>query len=75
MGISYDQSSRWQKFAAVPKEIFEHAVQDNTHMPTTAGVIQRQSMQKSSTALHLVTAGFSTPPVNPPRHPPRRASA
>ena len=55
------QFSRRQKLAAVPKEIFEHAVQDNTHMPTTAGVIQRQCMQKSSTAVHLVTAGFFRP--------------
>ena len=61
VGISCDQSSRRQKLAAVPKEIFEHAVQDNTHMPTTAGLIQRQCMQKSSTAVHLVTAGFFRP--------------
>jgi hypothetical protein len=61
VGISYDQSSPRQKLAAVPEEIFEHAVQDNTHMPTTAGLIQRQCMQKSSTAVHLVTAGFFRP--------------
>jgi len=54
-------SSPRQKLAAVPEEIFEHAVQDNTHMPTTAGLIQRQCMQKSSTAVHLVTAGFFRP--------------
>jgi hypothetical protein len=29
--ISHDQSSRWQKFAAVPEEIFEHEVQSKTH--------------------------------------------
>jgi hypothetical protein len=38
--ISYDQSSRWQKLAAVPEEIFERQVQDKTHMPTTAGLIR-----------------------------------
>jgi hypothetical protein len=38
--ISYDQSSRWQKLAAVPDEIFEREVQVKTHMPTTAGLIR-----------------------------------
>jgi hypothetical protein len=38
--ISYDLSSRWQKLAAVPDEIFEREVQDKTHMPTTAGLIR-----------------------------------
>ena len=36
VGISYDQSSRWQKRAAVPEEIFEQ-VQDKT-LPNTAGM-------------------------------------
>jgi hypothetical protein len=34
--ISYDQSSRWQKRAAVSEEIFEQ-VQDKT-LPNTAGM-------------------------------------
>ena len=38
--ISYDQSSRWQKLAAVPEEIFERQVQDKSHMPTTSGLIR-----------------------------------
>jgi hypothetical protein len=29
--ISHDQSSRWQKFAAAPEEIFEREVQGKTH--------------------------------------------
>jgi hypothetical protein len=29
--ISHDQSSRWQKFAAVPEEIFEREVHGKTH--------------------------------------------
>ena len=29
--ISYDQSSRWQKLAAISEEIFEREVQDKTH--------------------------------------------
>jgi len=29
--ISHDQSSRWQKFAAVPEEIFEREVKGKTH--------------------------------------------
>jgi hypothetical protein len=40
VGISYDQSSRRQKLAAVPEEIFERQVQDKIHMPTTAGLIR-----------------------------------
>ena len=74
VGISYDQSSPRQKLAAVPKEIFEHAVQDNTHMPTTAGVIQRQPCKKVPRPFTSSLRAFSTPPVNRPRHPPRRAS-
>jgi hypothetical protein len=40
VGISYDQSSGWQKLAAAPEEIFEREVQDKTHMPTTTGLIR-----------------------------------
>ena len=36
VGISYDQSWRWQKRAAVSEEIFEQ-VQDKT-LPNTAGM-------------------------------------
>ena len=32
VGISYDQSSRWQKLAAIPEEIFEREVQGKTHI-------------------------------------------
>ena len=40
VGISYDQFSRWQKLAAVPEEIFERQMQDETHVPTMAGLIR-----------------------------------
>jgi hypothetical protein len=43
VGISYDQSSLWQKLAGVPEEIFEREVQDETHMPTTTGLIRHRS--------------------------------
>ena len=36
VGISYDQSLRWQKLAAVSEEKFEPEAQDKTHMPITA---------------------------------------
>ena len=32
------QPSRWQKFAAVPEEIFERQMQDKTHMPSMAAI-------------------------------------
>ena len=53
VGISYDQSSRWQKLAAVPEEIFERQVQDKTHMPTTAGLIRTAA--ERGHLVHLTT--------------------
>jgi hypothetical protein len=50
VGISYDQSSRWQKLAAVPEEIFVRGVQDKTHMPTTTGLIRAGAEPKQRPA-------------------------
>jgi hypothetical protein len=42
LGISRDQSSQWQKLAAVPDETFEADLADPAWSPTTAGLIERQ---------------------------------
>jgi hypothetical protein len=39
LGISYDQSSQWQKLADVPDEIFEQALREPN--PSTTGIIMR----------------------------------
>jgi hypothetical protein len=41
LGISRDQSSRWQKLASVPAHEFEAALADPVEMPTTGGILRR----------------------------------
>lgn len=45
LGITYDQSSQWQKLASVPLEEFEAALA-RPHKPTTAGIITAASSPK-----------------------------
>ena len=40
-GISYDQSSQWQKLAAVPDDQFEADLSDPMWRPTTSGLLER----------------------------------
>lgn len=40
-GISYDQSSQWQKLADVPEEVFEERMSDPLGVPSTAEIIRR----------------------------------
>jgi len=58
VGISYDQSSRRQKLAAVPEEIFERQVQDKIHMPTTAGLIRAAAERGHAGAPDQHSCGF-----------------
>lgn len=46
VGISRDQSSRWQKLGAVPDETFERELADPTHMPATNGIIRAAAEPK-----------------------------
>ena len=39
-GITRDQSSNWQKLAAIPEPEFEQLLTDPTAMPTTSGIIR-----------------------------------
>jgi len=39
LGISYDQSSQWQKLAEVDEDVFEQAVKEDR--PTTGGIIAK----------------------------------
>lgn len=44
LGVSHDQSSNWQKLAAVPDEAFEQAVK--AEKPTTSGIIAAHAEPK-----------------------------
>jgi hypothetical protein len=41
LGISHDQSSQWQKLAAIPRDDFEADIADPMWRPTTAGLLER----------------------------------
>lgn len=43
LGISLNQSSKWQKLASVPRGQFEAALADPDDMPTTAGILRKQN--------------------------------
>ncbi|MCA6113829.1 hypothetical protein J6524_02645 [Bradyrhizobium sp. WSM 1738] len=45
--ISHDQSSRWQKFSAVPKKNFEREVSDKTHSCRLVNSDQSQLLPKA----------------------------
>jgi len=40
LGISKDQSSKWQNLGRVPQEEFDAALSDTTRMPTTNGILR-----------------------------------
>jgi hypothetical protein len=42
LGISYDQSSQWQKLVAVPADEFEADLADPAWRPSTTGIIDRR---------------------------------
>ena len=46
LGISHNQSSKWQKLADVPTPEFEEAVSDRTTRPTTNGIIRATAPPK-----------------------------
>ena len=48
IGISYNQSSRWQKLASVPKDVFEAALSDPNEKPSTNGIIRKANGDTSS---------------------------
>jgi hypothetical protein len=68
--ISHDQSSRWQKFAAIPEEIFEREVQSKTQSwPLVTPISQSCSRKRTSAAAAGMSALCPTAEVarlNPP---------
>jgi hypothetical protein len=48
LNISRDQSSQWQKLAAVPEEIFEQALREPN--ASTSGIIMRHEVAERSPA-------------------------
>jgi hypothetical protein len=56
--ISHDQSSRWQKFAAVPEEIFEREVQGKTHSCRRPVSISQSCSRKRTSAAPGGHTGF-----------------
>lgn len=48
LGISADQSSKWQQLAAIPDHQFESAFRDPDVKPTTEGVLRRSNPLMSS---------------------------
>jgi hypothetical protein len=50
--ISRDQSSQWQRLAAIPAEQFEADVTDPMWRPSTAGLIARQEKRRSAACDH-----------------------
>jgi hypothetical protein len=46
LNISYDQSSQWQKLAAVPKPEFEADLADPDWRPSTSGIIERHEARQ-----------------------------
>jgi hypothetical protein len=47
LGITRDQSSKWQQLAAVPAEEFERAVASPGPVPTTEGIINAQMLREN----------------------------
>jgi len=48
IGISRDQSSKWQKLAAVPEDEFEDALRDPDKKPSTASIIRKINGQTNA---------------------------
>lgn len=49
LGISRDQSSRWQKLAAIPEDQFEATFANTSKKPSTSGILRDASPPKEPT--------------------------
>jgi len=61
IGISKQQSSDWQKLAAVPQKRFEAALLDNGKMPSTAAIIRENAPKRTP---HKLNGGPSKQPAH-----------
>lgn len=48
LGISHNQSAKWQKLAEIPDDIFEEALSNPDVMPSTTGIIAAHAAPKVS---------------------------
>jgi hypothetical protein len=46
LGVTYDQSSKWQRLAEVPDDEFEAALTDPARKPSTTGIISSTTPPK-----------------------------
>lgn len=53
LGVSYDQSHKWQKLAEVPEEEFEAILAEPGLMPTTEGILNRSKPPVTESKMHL----------------------
>jgi hypothetical protein len=60
LGLSRDQSSRYQKLAEVPAKEFEEALVDPATMPSTEGIINRAAVVQSPPVIDAVPTNTST---------------
>ena len=58
MGISKDQSSKWQKLADVPEDKFEEALADTSAPPSTAGILRQHGPRPQQPETPPAPPGF-----------------
>lgn len=67
LGITYDQSSQWQKLAAVPEEEFEAAIAFAARSSVNSGIhLMRASSEKTGTIGAIVLPVLAFASTQPP---------
>jgi hypothetical protein len=69
LGISHNQSSRWQKLAAIPDDDFEATWAQPDVKPSTSGLIAAHQAKSEPTPSPVIEMEPPTPPPEPARKP------